>query len=80
METLNKLRHRQRVTVFDHKEKLFTAIQINKKESFICFQRLVSKDKRNWTEWKKNLSLKDCKRILDTIKTNNTLWKTGLSF
>ena len=72
METLNKLRHRQRVTVFDHKEKLFTAIQINKKESFICFQRLVSKDKRNWTEWNKYLTLKDCKQILETIKHNNT--------
>ena len=72
METLNKLRHRQRVTVFDHKEKLFTSIEINKKESFICFQRFVSKDKRNWIEWNKNLSLKDCKQILEIIKHNNT--------
>ena len=72
METLNKLRHRQRVTVFDHKEKLFTAIQINEKESFVCFQRFVSKDKQNWIEWNKNLSLKDCKQILEIIKHNNT--------
>ena len=80
MELINKLRHRQRVTVLDHKEKLFTALQINEKESFVCFQRFVSKDRRNWVEWNKYLTLKDCKRILDTIKTNNTQWKTELSF
>ena len=78
MELIKKLRHRQRVAVFDHTEKLFTALQINEKESFVCFKRFVSKDKRNWIEWNKYLTLKDCKRILDTIKTNNTLWKTGL--
>ena len=80
MELINKLRHRQLVTVFDHKEKMFTRLKINTKESFVCFQRFVSKDKRNWIEWNKNLSLKDCKQILDNIKTNNTQWKTGLSF
>ena len=31
MESIKKLRHRQRVTVFDHMGKLFTAIQINEK-------------------------------------------------
>lgn len=80
MELIKKLRHRQRVTVFDHTEKLFTAIQINEKESFVCFQRFVSKDRRNWIERNKYLTIKDCKRILDTIKTNNTQWKTELSF
>jgi len=72
METLNKLRHRQRVTVFDHKAKLFTSIEINKKEHFICFQRFESKDRRNWFEQNSYLSLKDCKQILETIKHNNT--------
>ena len=78
METaVKQLRNGQKVVIFDHKEKLFTAIQINKKENRVCFQRFVSKDRINWTEWNRYLTLKDCNQILETIKTNNTQWKTA---
>lgn len=68
---LQSLRRRERHTLYCTTDKLFHTFQINKEENgFICWKRLVSKDKRNWIEWNSYLSLKDCMRISERISSN----------
>jgi len=62
-DRLIKLRHRQPVRLFDSKEKLFHQIQINPSTHFICWQRWVSKDRRNWIKWNDCLTLKEALSI-----------------
>lgn len=71
IELLKKLRNRQPVKLFDKANKVFVQIQFNKKETdFICWERWVSKDKRNWVNHNLYLSLKDVNTILNQIKNN----------
>lgn len=70
-QQIKKLRDRQNLRMFSRKEKIFVHIQLNKKENFICWQRFVSKDKRNWQEWNSALSLKDCWQILKKLSNEN---------
>lgn len=65
---IKTLRDRHSLKLFDRKEKLFIHLQLNKKETgFICWQRFVSKDRRNWKEWNSYLSLKDCWNIIKSL-------------
>lgn len=72
LDTIKKLRHKKSLNMFDRKENLFTKIQLNKKEKFVCWQRFVSKDKCNWINWNDYLSLKDVLNIQSKIISNNT--------
>lgn len=71
-ETLTKLRNRQPLRLFDKSEKLFQTIQLNRSTSFICWQRFVSKDRKNWQHWNECLSLKEVNQIIEQIKSNKT--------
>jgi hypothetical protein len=70
-ETIKTLRHGNPLNMFDRKEKLFVKIQLNRQEKFICWQRFVSKDRRNWINWNKYLSLKDVMQVRQQIIDNN---------
>jgi hypothetical protein len=67
---IKKLRNKESVRLWDTSEKLFHHIQLNKKEKFICWERWVSKDRRNWVNWNLYLSLKDIKNLHNKILTN----------
>jgi len=70
-ETIKKLRAGDCLNFYDKKEKLFTKIQLNKKENFICWQRFVSKNRAgNWIEWNRYLTIKDILRIRQQIINN----------
>lgn len=71
-ETLMKLRNRQPLRLFDKSEKLFHTIQLNRSTSFICWQRFVSRDRKNWTKHNETLTLKDVNQIIEQIKSNRT--------
>ena len=76
-ETIKKLRMGNCLNFYDKKEKLFTKIQINKKEKFVCWQRFVSKNRSgNWIEWNSYLSIKEVlsirQKIINNIKTSLT--------
>lgn len=69
-EQLKKLRNKKPLKLFSSDTKLFTTIQINKKESFICWERWVSRDRINWINHNLYLSLHDVKIITNQhIKT-----------
>lgn len=69
-EHLSKLRNRQNLRLWDSSNKLFVQIQLNKKDKGICWERWVSKDKRNWVKWNEYLSLKDISNITEGIRAN----------
>ena len=66
-EQLSKLRNKKPLRLFSKKNKLFVHIQINTKEKFICWERWVSKDRVNWTNWNMYLSLKDVRKVIQTL-------------
>lgn len=71
--TLSTLRNRQSITLFDKSTKLFTHIQFNKKENdFVCWERWVSYDRRNWVNHNLYLSLHDIDNILNNLKNKKT--------
>jgi hypothetical protein len=45
--------------------KTFIKIQLNKKDSRICWQRFASKDKRSWVKWNEYLTLKEVVRLIE---------------
>lgn len=65
MELIKKLRDRQPVKLFNSADKVFTQIQLNRKASVICWERWVSKDRKNWVNVNLYLSLKDVASILN---------------
>ena len=69
-EIVKTLRDRLPISRWDKKQKLFVKIQFNKQCEFVCWQRFVSKDRRNWVNWNEYLSIKDVVNILDKIKSN----------
>jgi len=69
-EMLSKLRNRRSVNLFISAKKLFVKIQLNRKESFICWQRYVSIDRINWIGQNNHLSLKDVDSILKSYQKN----------
>jgi len=62
-ETVKKLRNRQVLNYFDKQSKTFTRINLNKKDSKVCWERWTSKDRINWVNQNLYLSLKDVLKI-----------------
>jgi hypothetical protein len=71
-QNLLSLRNGKDLIIFDRIERMFVGFKLNTKEKNICWNRLVSKDKRNWIVWNEYLSLKDVDSIITELKT-----KTG---
>lgn len=72
---IKKLRDKENLRLFDSKERLFIQLQINKKEKgFICWQKYVSKDRRNWIKHNDYLSLRDCWNILEKVKSKKGIY------
>lgn len=63
--TFSKLRNFQSLKLY--KNGLFTTIQLNKAEKYICWQRWTSKDRHNWALQNNFLRLKDVKQILKNL-------------
>lgn len=70
-ERLIKLRNRQPIKLWDSLNKKFVHLQLNKTDERICWERWESKDKFNWVNQNKYLSLKDVQRVLSQVKENN---------
>lgn len=66
-ETIKHLRDGGSLNIWNTKTKLFTKIQLNRREKFICWQRYVSKDRRNWRKYNDCLSLKEVMNIRSAI-------------
>lgn len=67
-ETVKKLRNKQRINLYDSTNKVFIAIQFNKKEKgFVCWERWVSKDRNNWINHNLYLSIKDVLSIRNDL-------------
>ncbi len=60
---IKTLRHGGVLDMWDTEQKLFIKIQLNRKESFVCWQRYVAKSRGNWVKWNDYLSLKDVMSI-----------------
>ena len=66
-ETVKALRNGENVRFFDKEKKCFVQFQLNKKESFICWERHGSLDKRNWVKQNEFLSIKDVLNIREKL-------------
>ena len=71
---IKQLRNRENLRLFDTKEKIFIHLQLNKKEKRVCWQRYVSKDRRNWIKHNDYLSLRDCWNILEKVKSKKGIY------
>ncbi|HXS59733.1 MAG TPA: hypothetical protein VN703_02855 [Candidatus Sulfopaludibacter sp.] len=65
---IKKLRDRESLRIWDKSDRMFIHIQINKKEHYTCWERFISKDKRNWIKLNGFLSLQDVWNILKTLR------------
>ena len=70
---IKKLRDREALRLWDKVDKTFVNIQINRKEKYLCWERWISKDKRNWTKLNGYLSLREVWIILQGIKEKKEL-------
>lgn len=70
---IKKLRDREALRLFDKADKTFVTIQLNRKEKYVCWERWVSKDKRNWKKINGYLSLREVWIILQGIKEKREL-------
>lgn len=68
-DIIQQLRHGERVTFYDRYDKMFVTYQLNRYEKRIYWERWVSKDRRNWLNWDKYLSLKDVLSCIEYHKT-----------
>ena len=68
---IKTLRDGESLNLFDRSTKYFVKIQLNRKEKFVCWERWVSLDRRNWINHNMYLRLKDVMQILTEIKTKN---------
>ncbi len=66
-ETILKLRNGENLNLWDKRQKLFTRIQQNKREKFVCWERWVSADRRNWIKQNFCLSLKDINQVINNF-------------
>jgi hypothetical protein len=55
-----------------YRDGLFTKIQLNRRESRVCWERWVSKDQRSWMNWNLFLSLRDVIQIYDNHEKRKT--------
>ena len=65
---IKKLRDREALRLWDKVDKTFVNIQINRKEKYLCWERWISKDQRNWIKLNGYLSLREVWIILQGIK------------
>lgn len=65
---IKRLRDRESLRLWDRTDKIIVAIQLNKKEKYVCWERWISKDKRNWIKLNGYLSLREVWIILQGIK------------
>lgn len=70
---IKKLRHREALHLFDKVDKTFITIQLNRKEKYVCWERWISKDKRNWKKINGYLSLREVWIILQGVKEKREL-------
>lgn len=68
---LQKLRNGKPIKLWDSLHRIFVHIQLNRKDERVCWERWVSKDRFNWVNHNKYLSLKDVANILEQVKENN---------
>lgn len=71
-EAIKQLRHGGSLNMFDTKDRLFVRIQLNKTENFVCWERWVAKQRGNWVNWNKYLSLKDVIKIRQELALKRT--------
>ena len=55
-----------------YRDGLFTTIQLNRRESSVCWERWISKDKRSWINWNLYLSLRDVIQIYNDYEKGKT--------
>jgi hypothetical protein len=55
-----------------YRDGLFTKIQLNRRESRVCWERWVSKDQRSWMNWNLFLSLRDVIQIYNNNEKRKT--------
>lgn len=67
LKIIKKLRDGEHIRFYNSKEKLFVQIQLNKQEKRICWERWVSKDKRNWVNWNYYLDMKSVLQVVEQI-------------
>ena len=70
---IKKLRDREALRLWDKVDKTFVNIQINRKEKYLCWERWISKDQRNWIILNGYLSLREVWIILQGIKEKKEL-------
>jgi len=70
---IKKLRDKEALRLFDKADKNFVVIQLNRKEKYVCWERWISKDKRNWIKINDYLSLREVWIILQGIKEKREL-------
>ena len=70
---IKKLRDREALRLWDKVDKTFVNIQINRKEKYLCWERWISKDQRNWIKLNGYLSLREVWIILQGIKEKKEL-------
>ncbi len=70
---LKTLRDGRPLKLWDKANKMFIQFQINKKDSQICWERYVSKDRINWVNWNKYLRLKDVIQCINELHVKNTI-------
>jgi hypothetical protein len=58
---IKKLRDGEPLVLY--RDGLFTTIQLNKRESRVCWERWVSKDQKSWMNWNLFLSLREVLQI-----------------
>lgn len=67
LEIIKKLRNKESIRFFNTKDKTFVHIQLNKQEKRICWERWVSKDKRNWVNQNYYLDMKSVLQVVEDI-------------
>lgn len=60
-KVIKKLRNGERLQLY--RDGLFTTIQLNKRDKGIHWERWISRDRKNWTNWNLFLSLREVLQI-----------------
>ena len=55
-----------------YRDGLFTTIQLNRRESRVCWERWISKDKKSWINWNLYLSLQEVLQIYNDYEKGKT--------
>ena len=77
-QNLTILRSGKEIILFDRVERMYIGFKLNSNEKYICWKRLVSKDKRNWIVWNEYLSLKEVNAIINELKSKKERMKLAI--